>query len=167
LKKRSCQRWLRQKRRERSDDELSEDSKAAAGTSIRRLPATTIGGSRAIEGYRPALSRRQVKCPVLLLYGADDERVPPGRARRQLRLRSKAAETGKVTMKIFPAADHGFALAGNTGGQGWPRHVARYADTIIDWVRSYLTGTFQSRHDGPLPYFSTLETGSRARAGGK
>jgi len=90
--------------------------------------------SRLIAGYDPAVYWRQVKAPVLLLFGEKDERVPPDRSSRTIIAALHAGGNDDVTLKTFPDADHTFELPAKTGG--WPKHVADYADILTAWALS-------------------------------
>jgi dienelactone hydrolase len=71
---------------------------------------------------------------VLLLYGADDQRVPPKTSAAAIQAALKEGGNDKVTLRVFPGADHTFALTKGTEGHAWPRHVALYAETVVDWA---------------------------------
>jgi len=88
--------------------------------------------SRQIAAYRPADYWRQVKAPVLLVYGRLDERVPPQASIDAIR----AALGGRVTVKLYPDADHTFTVIDPAHKGGWPKHEADYAATLTDWARA-------------------------------
>ncbi|MDE1985240.1 MAG: alpha/beta fold hydrolase [Alphaproteobacteria bacterium] len=90
--------------------------------------------ARGIASYDPADNWRQVKAPVLLLFGKADERVPPGRSSRAIIAALKAGGNEDVTLRMFVKADHTFTLP--SSGHGWPKHVPGYADVMIAWARS-------------------------------
>jgi hypothetical protein len=92
--------------------------------------------SRRIASYRPADSWRQVKAPVLVLFGDKDERVPPKSDADAIVQALRAGGNRNVVVKTFPNADHTFALPAANGA--WPRHVADYADVMIDWAKHAL-----------------------------
>ncbi len=90
--------------------------------------------AKAIERYQPKLFWRQVKCPVLLLYGADDQRVPPNSSAAAIETALAEGGNNKITLRVFPGADHSFALTTGADGHAWPRHVPLYAETTVDWA---------------------------------
>jgi pimeloyl-ACP methyl ester carboxylesterase len=90
--------------------------------------------SRSIARYDPASNWRQVKVPVLLLYGTKDERVPPQRDADAITSALKSGGNAQATLRMFPDADHTFALP--TANNGWPKHVPDYADALVAWTKS-------------------------------
>jgi dipeptidyl aminopeptidase/acylaminoacyl peptidase len=75
---------------------------------------------------------RQVRVPVLLVYGSADERVPvePSRAAIVSALREAG---GVVDARVFDGADHTFRV--RREGDVWPRTVEGYPAAILDWVQ--------------------------------
>lgn len=94
--------------------------------------------SRMIADYNPPLWWKQVKAPVLLLYGAHDERVPPDSSARAIRTALKAGHNQKVTLKVFPDADHTFTVVPSAKSGSWPQRELSYAATLTDWARAQL-----------------------------
>jgi len=88
--------------------------------------------SRGFGAYDPVTYWRKVASPVLLVYGADDERVPPraSAARIMAALAEGAAESASV--RILPHADHTLRLH-SVGG--WPSTPSGYPDILIEWAR--------------------------------
>jgi len=89
--------------------------------------------ARHIAAYRPADYWRQVKAPVLLLFGKKDERVPPAESSRAIVASLHQGGNRAVAVRMFPNADHTFSLPTPNGG--WPKHVRNYATIIIVWAR--------------------------------
>lgn len=90
--------------------------------------------SRRIAGYDPAAHWARVRAPVLLLFGARDERVPQSESAAAIRAALARGGEADVTLRIFPGADHTFRLKATEGG--WPKRAGGYAETMIDWARS-------------------------------
>jgi dipeptidyl aminopeptidase/acylaminoacyl peptidase len=90
--------------------------------------------ARRIAPYRPAPYWRKVKAPVLLLYGASDERIPPQRDGSAIVAALHAGGNARVSLKLFAAADHNFLLPLRNGG--WPKHVPGYAETLTRWAKA-------------------------------
>lgn len=90
--------------------------------------------SRSIAKYRPLDHWRNVKAPVLLVYGAHDERVPPEKSAAAIATTLKKSGNGMVTVKTYPNANHTFHIVPQTPKDGWPKRVADYADTLIEWA---------------------------------
>lgn len=89
--------------------------------------------SRMFNEYKPLDWWRQVRVPVLLIYGAADQRVPA--AESAARITAALAQGGKsldLTTRILPAADHTFRLPPGPGG--WPGSAPDYLPTLLDWI---------------------------------
>jgi len=89
--------------------------------------------SRRVENAHPQSYWRQVKRPVLLLYGARDERVPPARDAIAILTALSAGGNKRATLHIFSEADHLFSLPSANGG--WPKRVPDCADVLIAWAK--------------------------------
>jgi dipeptidyl aminopeptidase/acylaminoacyl peptidase len=94
--------------------------------------------ARAIADFDPSHWWRAVHAPVLLVYGAHDERVPPTASTDAIRGALAAGGNTHVTVKLYPDADHTFTLVDPARKGGWPLHVQGYADTMAKWVRQQL-----------------------------
>jgi uncharacterized protein len=87
--------------------------------------------SRQIAAFDPAKSWRAVKAPALLVYGEKDERVPRGGIDAIAGALKDGGNT-RVEIKLYPDADHTFAIVGEHGG--WPKHEPDYADVLVRWA---------------------------------
>jgi dipeptidyl aminopeptidase/acylaminoacyl peptidase len=87
---------------------------------------------RSIELSRPQAAWQHVKAPVLLLYGAQDERVPPIKSSDAIIAMLHASGNRDVTLKMFSGADHTFSLQTTNGG--WHKRVPDYTDIIVSWA---------------------------------
>jgi len=84
--------------------------------------------------YDPLRYWREVHVPVLLVYGANDQRVP---ARSSAAAITNALTNGvatSVAVKIFPDADHTLRLKSRV----WPATPHGYPDVLIDWAQQAL-----------------------------
>jgi pimeloyl-ACP methyl ester carboxylesterase len=74
-----------------------------------------------------------VRVPVLLVYGAEDLRVPslPSAARIADEV-IRHAPAADVTVRIFPGADHTFRLPPGPGG--WSSTPEDYLATLLNWI---------------------------------
>ncbi len=90
--------------------------------------------SRSIARFDPPTYWRQVRAPVLLLYGTRDERVPPKPDAEAITSALKSGGNTNVTLRMFADADHSFALP--SAINGWPKHAPDYADTLTAWTKS-------------------------------
>jgi len=88
--------------------------------------------SRAFALYDPLEWWAQVRVPVLLVYGADDQRVPA--AESAARIAAVLRETGntQLTTRIFPGADHTLRL--RPGPSGWPVTAPDYISSLVSWL---------------------------------
>jgi len=89
--------------------------------------------SRQYAQYRPLEWWARVRVPVLLIYGADDQRVPArASAERISATLQRNATDVDLTVRILPGADHTFRLAAGPGG--WPRTAPDYVPTLLRWL---------------------------------
>ncbi len=91
--------------------------------------------SRKFAAFRPLDHWRRVRAPVLLLFGAHDERVPPVKSADAIIAALKASGNANVTLKTFPKADHTFRIVPQSPAGGWSKRVPDYADTLVGWAR--------------------------------
>jgi dipeptidyl aminopeptidase/acylaminoacyl peptidase len=94
--------------------------------------------SRSIAAFHPVEYWRQIKAPVLLIYGAHDDRVPPRESANAIQSALKSAGNRNVTLKMYPHADHTFTLVDPPHKGGWPKHEPDYAGTLVQWVLAQL-----------------------------
>ena len=90
--------------------------------------------SRRIETYKPDAAWKRVKSPVLLLYGAYDERVPPYDSLDAIKGALRAGGDQRVMDKVYTDADHTFTIVGPSRTAGWPKHEPDYAGLIVNWI---------------------------------
>jgi dipeptidyl aminopeptidase/acylaminoacyl peptidase len=88
--------------------------------------------SPAFAAYHPLDWWARVRVPVLLLYGADDQRVPAAASAARIGATLRAAGNRRVTTRIFPGADHTFRL--RPGPSGWPVTAPDYVSTLVGWL---------------------------------
>ena len=124
------------------------DELARANDSARREPWFTHMSSLEMRrddplfwklnaGFDPVPALRQVRCPVLALYGARDTLVPAKPSADIWRAALKEAGNKDVTVKIFSTGDHG--LRETTGGtlKDLPKSrgfVPGYFETQKEWA---------------------------------
>lgn len=99
------------------------------------LPAADNGYwefSRMYARYRPLEWWSRVQVPVLLLYGAEDQRVEAAESAARIASTLVRAGNGDVTVRIFPGADHTFRLAPGPGG--WPVTAPDYVSSLLAWL---------------------------------
>lgn len=85
--------------------------------------------------YEPLRYWREVRSPVLLVYGADDKRVParPSAAAISSALIDSGAES--LSIRIFPSADHTLRVPSKGA---WPATPAGYPQVLTDWASRVL-----------------------------
>ena len=89
--------------------------------------------SKMFGEFRPLDWWSQVRVPLLLIYGADDARVPARESAARIAgtvLRS--APDPDVTVRIVPDADHTFRL--RPAPSGWARSAPDYVPTLLGWL---------------------------------
>ena len=93
--------------------------------------------SRQMAHYDPLSYWRRVHAPVLLLFGALDERVPS--ARCTLEIASALATSGNkhVTIKTYSDADHTFTIVDPPRKGGWPKREPDYAVVLTHWAAAF------------------------------
>ena len=87
--------------------------------------------------FEPLAWWRQVRVPVLLVYGAEDGRVPAAESAARIAATVlRNSPDADVTVRIFPDADHTFRLP--PGPSGWPVTAPDYLPTLLNWLRARL-----------------------------
>ncbi len=89
--------------------------------------------SRAFAQYQPLAWWSRVKVPVLLMYGAEDQRVPAAESGARIAAAVlRNTQNADVTVRILPGADHTFRLP--PGPSGWPTTAPNYISSLLDWL---------------------------------
>jgi dienelactone hydrolase len=88
--------------------------------------------SRGFAQYRALDWWARFRGPVLLVYGAEDQRVQAAASAERITQALRSAGNTDVTVRIFPGADHTFRLAPGPGG--WAVTAPGYLDTLLDWL---------------------------------
>jgi dipeptidyl aminopeptidase/acylaminoacyl peptidase len=91
--------------------------------------------SKQIADYNPATYWATVRVPVLLLYGAKDQRVQVDESVRNIKAALVTGHNDRYTVRVFPNADHTLRLT-SAGGSGfaWPRNAPGYLQTLTQWT---------------------------------
>ena len=89
--------------------------------------------SRQYAEYRPLDWWAKVRVPVLLIYGADDQRVPARASTQRIAATlQRDAPDVDLTIMLLAGADHTFRLPPGPGG--WPRTAPDYIPTLLHWI---------------------------------
>ena len=88
--------------------------------------------SRSFARYRPLEWWGRVRVPVLLLYGAEDRRVPAVESAGRIVEALRRAGNPDVAVRIFPGADHSFRLPPTSSG--WPITAPGYTAGLLEWL---------------------------------
>jgi pimeloyl-ACP methyl ester carboxylesterase len=89
--------------------------------------------SKRFGEFKPLEWWRQVHVPVLLIYGAADQRVPPRESAARIAAElTRHAPDADVTVRILPNADHTFRLP--PGPSGWPATAPGYLPALMGWL---------------------------------
>jgi dipeptidyl aminopeptidase/acylaminoacyl peptidase len=75
----------------------------------------------------------RVRVPVLLIYGAEDQRVAAAESAARIAAALRDAGNADVTVRILPRADHTFRLPPGPGG--WPVTAPDYLASLFDWLK--------------------------------
>ena len=92
--------------------------------------------SRQLETFHPVEAWRSVRAPVLLIYGAHDERVPPNASAKFIESELARGGNSRVVLHVFPNDDHIFAVVSPAKVGGWPKREPDYAGLLVNWLRS-------------------------------
>ena len=88
--------------------------------------------SKVFARYEPLRWWAKVRVPVLLVYGAEDQRVPARESATRIADTIRLAGNPDVTVRTFPGADHTFRLP--PGPSGWPSTAPDYLPTLLSWL---------------------------------
>ena len=91
--------------------------------------------SRSIAAFEPAAAWARVRAPVLLVYGAKDERVPPEASLQAIKA-ALARGRARVSVKLYGDADHTFTIVAPTSTAGWSKHEPDYGAALTAWALS-------------------------------
>jgi dienelactone hydrolase len=108
-----------------------------------RLPAPTAwrDSSRFEFDLDQAAVWRQVRQPVLAIYGEKDRQVPVAESSAALAAALEQSGDRDFTLVIYPGASHAIGKT-RTGelGEEWTGYVPEYLDDMADWVLQQASG---------------------------
>jgi uncharacterized protein len=88
--------------------------------------------SRQIASYDPVSAWSAVEAPVMLLWGALDERVPAQASSDALSAALARAGNTEVMARVYAGADHTFHLPDPDAP--WPRRAPGYVEDMLAWA---------------------------------
>jgi dienelactone hydrolase len=83
-----------------------------------------------------------VKVPVLAVYGAADELLPPKTNAKAVERALRSGENKDVTVKTFPAANYCLREMPRTSRDPWewPRATPGYQELVTSWILERVRG---------------------------
>ena len=97
----------------------------------RLLPGRAGYFARTMD-FDPIRYWKAVTQPALLIFGADDQAVPPQQSAERIASALQAAGNRDYTLQTFPAADHGIRCY--TAATQKRTFAPGYLDTVADWI---------------------------------
>ncbi|HJR64954.1 MAG TPA: alpha/beta fold hydrolase [Gemmatimonadaceae bacterium] len=88
--------------------------------------------SRVFATYDAIAWWSRVRVPVLLVYGAEDQRVPAAASASRIEGALRSGGNTQVTVQLHPGADHTFRLRPGPGG--WPVTAPDYVSGLLSWL---------------------------------
>jgi len=89
--------------------------------------------------FDPAGALSKVTCPVLALYGGKDMQVPAGPDRDALEAALAEAGNTRVTVRVYPEANHLFQAANSGSPAEYPtlekKFVEGFLEDLTGWIR--------------------------------
>ncbi|WP_433220276.1 alpha/beta hydrolase family protein [Microtetraspora malaysiensis] len=101
--------------------------------------------------YDPVPTLKKIHQPVLALWGAEDNQVPPAESAEIFR----KTLPGSVTVRFFPHAPHALEVREQ---EKVGELVPGYAETVGSWVRDVTGGNIPASSADPLPAQPTRST---------
>jgi uncharacterized protein len=91
-------------------------------------------------GFDPADFLTKVKCPVFAMFGAKDTQVPPSLNRQPLEAALAKAGNTRLTVKVYPEANHLFIKANTGQPTEYPMLEKVFVPGVLEdlesWVKS-------------------------------
>jgi len=87
-----------------------------------------------VGGYNAISDIKNVKCPVLLLFGARDTDHPTDLAVKRWRKGLNSAGNDDVTIMVFPGAGHGIRMRESHNGNGRAPFADGYREIQLGWL---------------------------------
>lgn len=94
-----------------------------------------------VASWDPAPHIRNLRMPVLLLFGELDRDHPTELAVREWRRGLEDAGNQDVSIVVFPGAGHGIRMRAGHTGEGRPPFAAGYAEVQLGWLWRHVVDT--------------------------
>lgn len=105
----------------------------------------------------------KVTCPILSIFGEDDEAVPAKLIATRLRQYLSDANNPDFEIIVMPGGSHYLTKSGS----GWTgEFVAGYLDKMVSWIHDYSTNTSRNRKPNVLHLTLCSKPGKQPRHGG-
>lgn len=99
------------------------------------LPSeANVANWRWVAVWDPASHVAKIKVPVLLIFGEKDTSHPTASAVTKWREGLAKAGNTRVSVVVFPGADHSIRVREGFTGQGRPPLADGYAETMLGWL---------------------------------
>lgn len=91
---------------------------------------------RWVGAYDPIPDIARLRCPLLLLFGAEDTLQPTDQSVARWQEGLKRGGNSQAVIKIFPDVGHGIRVgAHGHHTSGWPRWATGFIETQIEWLK--------------------------------
>lgn len=85
--------------------------------------------------YEPGPVLSTITCPVLAMWGGEDEQFPSGIHRPLVDQSMRAARNPDYTLRVIPGADHSFRLVARSFVEQ-TGYAPQYLPTVVEWLRT-------------------------------
>ncbi len=94
-------------------------------------------GMLGVLDFAPLDRWRQVRAPVLAMWGESDRVVPAAQSRDLIEKALHDANNRDVVMRTFPSVGHGFLLPDPKDSWDWPRLAPGFHELLVQWVAQH------------------------------
>jgi pimeloyl-ACP methyl ester carboxylesterase len=94
-----------------------------------------------VATYDPAGDIASLRCPVLIMFGDQDQEAPPGLSVQSWRDGLAAAGDEDATIMVFPGAGHGIRMGRHGADGGRPPFADGYREAMLGWLWLHVVST--------------------------